>query len=128
MLTFEPHPKCFFRKEFFFFRLSPFRVKYLLLKEMGIDFMLNIKFNSDLVSIKPKDFIEDILIKKLNVSHVVTGFDFVFGNKQSGNVKTMNSYSKKKVIFYSQKYPNLGLEKVKYPLHKYAKILEMENF
>ena len=99
MLTFEPHPKCFFRKEFFFFRLSPFRVKYLLLKEMGIDFMLNIKFNSDLVSIKPKDFIEDILIKKLNVSHVVTGFDFVFGNKQSGNVKTMNSYSKKKGDF-----------------------------
>ena len=99
VLTFEPHPKCFFRKEFFFFRLSPFRVKYLLLKEMGIDFMLNIKFNSDLVSIKPKDFIEDILIKKLNVSHVVTGFDFVFGNKQSGNVKTMNSYSKKKGDF-----------------------------
>ena len=99
VLTFEPHPKCFFRKEFFFFRLSPFRVKYLLLKEMGIDFMLNIKFNSDLVSIKPKDFIEDILVKKLNVSHVVTGFDFVFGNKQSGNVKTMNSYSKKKGDF-----------------------------
>ena len=95
MLTFEPHPKCFFRKEFFFFRLSPFRVKYLLLKEMGIDFMLNIKFNSDLVSIKPKDFIEDILIKKLNVSHVVTGFDFVFGNKQSGNVKTMRFIFKK---------------------------------
>ena len=32
---------------------------------MGIDFMLNIKFNSDLVKEKPKDFIEDILIKKL---------------------------------------------------------------
>ena len=67
------------------------------------------------------------------MSHVVTGFDFVFGNKQSGNVKTMNSYSKKRVIFYSQKYPNLGLEKVKYPLHKYhknlrdGKLLEANN-
>ena len=61
MLTFEPHPKCFFRKEFFFFRLSPFRVKYLLLKEMGVDFMLNIKFNSNLVSIKPKDLLKIFL-------------------------------------------------------------------
>ena len=26
VLTFEPHPKCFFRKEFFFFILSPFRI------------------------------------------------------------------------------------------------------
>ena len=96
VLTFEPHPKCFFRKEFFFFRLSPFRVKYLLLKEMGVDFMLNIKFNSNLVNLEPHSFIEDILIKTLNVSHVVTGYDFVFGNKQSGNVETMKTYSKKR--------------------------------
>ena len=57
--------------------------------------MLNIKFNSNLVKIKPKDFIENILVKNLSVSHVVTGFDFVFGNQQSGNVNTMNSYAKK---------------------------------
>ena len=40
--------------------------------------MLNIKFNLNLVNLKPKEFIEDILVKNLNVSHVVTGFDFVF--------------------------------------------------
>ena len=96
----------FLEKNFFFFRLSPFRVKYLLLKEMGVDFILNIKFNTHLVNLNPRDFIENILVKKLNVSHVVTGFDFVFGNQQSGNVKTMNAYSKKLEIFYSQKYQN----------------------
>lgn len=110
VLTFEPHPKCFFRKDFFFFRLSPFKVKYLLLKQMGVDFMLNIKFNSTLVSVKPIDFIEDILIKKLNVSHVVTGFDFVFGNKQSGNVNTMNSYSKKTSNFLFTEVPELKIK------------------
>ena len=107
VLTFEPHPKCFFRKEFFFFRLSPFRIKYLLLKEMGIDFILNIKFNTHLVNLNPRDFIENILVKKLKVSHVVTGFDFVFGNQQSGNVKTMNAYSKETGNFLFTKVPEL---------------------
>ena len=112
VLTFEPHPKCYFKKEFFFFRLSPFRIKYLLLKEMGVDFMLNIKFNSNLVNLKPKEFIEDILVKNLNVSHVVTGFDFVFGNNQSGNVKTMNSYSKEIGNFLFTEVPEFRVKKL----------------
>ena len=109
VLTFEPHPKCFFRKEFFFFRLSPFRVKYLLLKKMGVDFILNIKFNTHLVNLNPRDFIENILVKKLKVSHVVTGFDFVFGNQQSGNVKTMNAYSKETGNFLFTEVPELRI-------------------
>lgn len=112
VLTFEPHPKCYFKKEFFFFRLSPFRIKYLFLKEMGVDFMLNIKFNSNLVNLKPKEFIEDILVKNLNVSHVVTGFDFVFGNNQSGNVKTMNSYSKETDNFLFTEVPEFRVKKL----------------
>ena len=112
VLTFEPHPKCYFKKEFFFFRLSPFRIKYLLLKEMGVDFMLNIKFNLNLVNLKPKEFIEDILVKNLNVSHVVTGFDFVFGNNQSGNVKTMNSYSKETDNFLFTEVPEFRVKKL----------------
>ena len=44
---------------------------------MGVDFMLNIKFDTEFVNLKPVDFIEEILVKKLNVSNVVTGFDFV---------------------------------------------------
>ena len=111
VLTFEPHPKCFFRKEFFFFRLSPFRVKYSLLKEMGVDFMLNIKFDTEFVNLKPVDFIEEILVKKLNVSNVVTGFDFVFGNKQSGNVNTIRSYSKKTGNFLFTEVPEFKIGK-----------------
>ena len=94
VLTFEPHPKCFFKKKFDFFRLSPFRVKHLLMKEIGVEFMLNIKFDSKLVSMQAEDFVKKILIKKLKVFCVVTGFDFVFGNQQSGNVSTMKKISK----------------------------------
>ena len=101
VLTFEPHPKCFFKKKFDFFRLSPFRVKYSLMKEIGVEFMLNIKFDSKLVNINAEDFVKNILIEKLKVFYIVTGFDFVFGNQQSGNVKTMKKLAEltKKFFF-----------------------------
>jgi len=105
ILTFEPHPKCFFKKKFDFFRLSPFRVKHLLMKEIGVEFMLNIKFDSNIVGIDAEDFVKKFLIEKLKVYYVVTGFDFVFGNQQSGNVKTMKKISELTKKFFFKEVP-----------------------
>ena len=49
--------------------------------------MLNIKFNKNFMKISSIDFIEKILLRDLKASHIVTGFDFVFGNRQTGNVE-----------------------------------------
>ena len=71
------------------------------MKEIGVEFMLNIKFDSKLVNINAEDFVKNILIEKLEVFYIVTGFDFVFGNQQSGNVKTMKKLAEltKKFFF-----------------------------
>ena len=94
VMTFEPHPKSFFQKKYEFFRLTPFRMKYELLKKKKLDFMLNIKFDKNFMSISSLDFIEKILLEDLKASHVVTGFDFVFGNKQTGNVDVLRNFCK----------------------------------
>ena len=94
VMTFEPHPKSFFQKKYEFFRLTPFRMKYELLKKKKLDFMLNIKFDKNFMSISPLDFIEKILLEDLKASHIVTGFDFVFGNKQTGNVDVLRNFCK----------------------------------
>ncbi len=95
VLTFEPHPKCFFSKKYNFFRLTNFREKYLILKNYKVDFLVNIKFNSEFLKISPKKFILNNLINDLKVSNVITGFDFVFGNQKKGDVKLMKSFSEK---------------------------------
>ncbi len=92
VMTFEPHPKSFFKKKYDFFRLTPFRMKYELLKKLEVDFMLNIKFNENFMKISSTDFIEKILLGELKANHIVTGYDFVFGNKQSGNVDVLRQY------------------------------------
>ncbi|MAI29991.1 MAG: riboflavin biosynthesis protein RibF [Rickettsiales bacterium] len=101
VMTFEPHPKSFFRKKYEFFRLTPFRMKYELLKKKELDFMLNIKFDRSFMKISSLNFIEKILLKDLKASHIVTGFDFVFGNKQTGNVDVLRNFceSSKKLKF-----------------------------
>ncbi len=107
VLTFEPHPKCFFKKEFDFFRLTPFRLKFELLKKMEIDFMINVNFNSCFVQITAEQFIKKYLVETLKINHVVTGFDFVFGNKQKGNVELMRKFSKLSGDFDFTEIPEL---------------------
>ncbi len=101
VMTFEPHPKSFFQKKYEFFRLTPFRMKYELLKNKKLDFMLNIKFDKSFMKISSLDFIEKILLNDLKASHIVTGFDFVFGNRQTGNVDFLRDFcrSSKKLKF-----------------------------
>ena len=101
VMTFEPHPKSFFQKKYEFFRLTPFRMKYELLKKKKLDFMLNIKFDKNFMKISSLDFIEKILLKDLKAYHIVTGFDFVFGNRQTGNVNVLRDFcrSSKKLKF-----------------------------
>ena len=52
-----------------------------------------------LVKISAKEFLEKILTNKLKVNHVVTGFDFVFGNNQLGDVKLIRDHCKKNRAF-----------------------------
>ncbi len=102
ILTFEPHPKSFFRKQYEFFRLTNFREKFLILKNHKIDFLVNIRFNSEFLKISAEKFILNNLIKQLNVSNVITGFDFVFGRNKQGDVELMKQYSNetKKFLYH----------------------------
>ena len=101
VVTFEPHPKCFFKKQYENFRITPFRMKYEEIKKMGVDFYFNFRFSQSFSNISANSFIDDILIKKMQVSHIVTGFDFVFGHKQQGDTKLLEfiSISKKAFTF-----------------------------
>ena len=69
--------------------------------------MLNIKFDECLSNLSAQNFLEQILIKKLRVKHIITGFDFVFGNKQTGNTDLIRKYSEKTGKFEFSVVPEL---------------------
>ena len=89
VVTFEPHPRTFFRPEQPVFRLTSQAMKLRLLKALGADFVSIVTFDSELAALRPEAFIIQELTEKLGVDHVVAGFDFHFGAGRKGNAETL---------------------------------------
>ena len=103
VLTFDPMPKIFFNKKIKNFKISNFEQKKNLLKELGVQFIINKKFNLGFSKTKSVDFIEKIIFKKLNPKFIFVSNNFRFGNKREGDVAQLIKYEKKcgyKIIFY----------------------------
>src|SRR5262245_11263118 len=56
LVTFEPHPRSFFRPAEPVFRLTPLSLKARLAGALGVDFVLAFKFDAALASLPPEDF------------------------------------------------------------------------
>jgi riboflavin kinase/FMN adenylyltransferase len=91
VLTFEPHPRLLFRPEQPIFRLTPLPLKERLIAAMGADFQLTLTFDRAFASLEARDFVEKILVRRLGVSKVVTGYDFHFGRGRKGNPELLRS-------------------------------------
>lgn len=85
VMTFEPHPRAFFQPDQAAFRLSPFRIKCRQMRFKGVEYLYVQRFNAGFSGNTAEAFVEQFLINGLEVSHVVTGYDYVFGNKRGGN-------------------------------------------
>lgn len=84
VLTFEPHPRSFFKPENPVFRLTPAPMKAWLLAVIGFDGVVECAFDAEFASRTAEDFVEAVLFKWLAAAHVVTGFDFHFGKGREG--------------------------------------------
>ncbi|MBT3238890.1 MAG: bifunctional riboflavin kinase/FAD synthetase [Rhodospirillaceae bacterium] len=85
VLTFEPHPRSLFKPTDEAFRLTPFRTKARHIEELGVDNLIVLHFDKDFSAQTAEDFITRVLINDLAARHVVSGYDFVFGNNRAGN-------------------------------------------
>jgi len=93
IITFEPHPRSFFKPDEPVFRLTPSALKARLAAALGASFVLNITFDRTLSDLEPDTFIEKYLVGYLAAAHVVTGYDFHFGKGRKGNPIALKSLS-----------------------------------
>jgi riboflavin kinase/FMN adenylyltransferase len=85
VLTFEPHPREFFKPGQPSFRLTPLRIKVRQLEAMGLDNLFVLPFGPRLAQMSAEAFVIEVLIEGLAAQHVVVGYDFVFGRERRGN-------------------------------------------
>jgi len=85
VLTFEPHPRSFFRPELPPFRLTPFRIKARLIEALAVDLLIVLAFDEALSKLSAEDFVSQVLIEGLALRHAVVGDNFAFGHKRGGD-------------------------------------------
>ena len=84
-LTFDPHPRTFFRPDVPVFRLSTGRDKMRLLAATGLDGAVILRFDAALAATSAQDFISRILVGRLGIAGAAIGFDFHFGKDRQGS-------------------------------------------
>jgi len=84
-LTFEPHPRAFFRPDEPLFRLTPAPLRARILAGLGIDAVIELPFDAKLAATGPEDFVRAILDGGLAIRRAVTGYDFHFGRNRRGS-------------------------------------------
>jgi riboflavin kinase/FMN adenylyltransferase len=84
-LTFEPHPRSFFRPGDSLFRLTDERAKLRLLAGTGLDGAIVLPFDAALAGLSAADFVSRILVGRFAVAGVAIGFDFHFGLNRAGS-------------------------------------------
>ncbi|MBC8493494.1 MAG: bifunctional riboflavin kinase/FAD synthetase [Candidatus Thioglobus sp.] len=83
LISFSPTPQSFFGHQQA--ALSNFKQKHQLLAALGLDFHLIIKFDQAFSKLSANEFIQRILLDKLNMKFCLIGDDFRFGARRTGD-------------------------------------------
>lgn len=89
VLTFEPHPREFFKPDGEPFRLTLLPAKQRLMEALGVEHLVALPFDEKLSALDAGEFIRQILVEALKARHVVVGHDFAFGKARGGSVETL---------------------------------------
>ncbi len=89
VLTFEPHPLQVVRPEAAPKLLTSFPVKEDLIASLGVEELVVIPFDERFAAQSPADFIEQVLVARLNATHVSVGENFRFGQRAAGDPEAL---------------------------------------
>jgi riboflavin kinase/FMN adenylyltransferase len=119
LVTYEPHPQSVVAPESAPEVLTTLEEKLHLLEKMGVKGTWVINFDEKISELGAKEFLEEILVKKLNVGEIIVGHDHAFGKNRAGRIELLAEASKKynfrlEVIpaVYTENFQPVGPERI----------------
>ncbi len=91
-MTFDPHPQEILRsKKPDIHILTDIQEKQELLEKSGISRLVVLDFNTELADLSPRNFVEEVFVKRLNAKQVIIGYDHAFGKDRGGSKENLIS-------------------------------------
>ena len=85
VFTFSNHPKNLFTGENTVKNIIYQEEKAALIEGLGVDYLFNIPFTLEVSRMEPVDFIDHLLVDRMNLREAFCGFNYRFGFKAAGN-------------------------------------------
>lgn len=109
LLTFWPHPRLvLFPDDNELKLLSTLDERIELLEKSGIDHLIIHPFSVDFSRITAVEYVRDILVRDINVSKLVIGYDHHFGRNREGNLEEL----KKMAVDYGFELEEISAQEI----------------
>ena len=96
VITFDPHPKMILHPNIRpFYLITTKSEKIALLEGCGVDATVIIPFDLNYSKITAEEFVRDFLWKKLAITKIIIGHDYVFGQARQGNDAFLKAQGRK---------------------------------
>jgi len=92
-MTFEPHPIRVLKQNGHPPLITLFDQKIELIEKSGIDVLIAVPFTKMFAAIPAKEYVLDVLIKRIGTRTIVVGEDYTFGKNREGNINLLRSYA-----------------------------------
>ncbi|NOQ42581.1 MAG: bifunctional riboflavin kinase/FAD synthetase [Desulfuromusa sp.] len=89
--TFDPHPLKFLAPDKAPLLLNTPKEKQRLIAASHIDYLIETPFTAEFSAMTPEQFVEDILLAKLNIKALVVGYDYAFGKGRRGDAEFLQA-------------------------------------
>jgi len=91
VLTFFPHPRMVVTpKEDTIRLLTSQEEKIVLLEELGLDHLVIYPFTLEFAALSYTDFVKNILVERMHLCKLVTGYDHKFGRDRQGDFHSLH--------------------------------------
>src|SRR6185437_4565922 len=89
LVTFEPHPLEVVNPQAAPPLLTTDPERREILAQLPLDYVLLVRFDRQLASLSPEDFVDRVLLEQCQMRELVIGHDHGFGRGRSGDVETL---------------------------------------
>lgn len=94
LLTFFPHPRLIISNDSEIKMLNTMAEKAMLLEQKGIQNFVIHPFDKLFSELSPREFVEQVLIKQLNIQKIIIGYDHKFGKNRAANIIDLIAFGK----------------------------------